>query len=106
MHRGRLPRYRNRLGEQQIFVLGGDDGGLFHKTEELKDQHPGFHRSAYCYNTMTDVWTSAGELPQNQVTTTAVRWNDEIVIASGEVRPRVRTPAVWSIQLRSKEAKK
>ncbi len=85
------------FGQSHLFVLGGDDGALFDKTEELKDEHPGFPKEAFAFHTITNTWISLGAIPANQVTTTAVRWNDRIVIASGEVRPRVRTPAVWSI---------
>jgi hypothetical protein len=78
-------------------VLSGDDGSLFDRTDELKDDHPGFPKEALAYHTITDTWTSLGAIPANQVTTTAVRWNERIIIASGEVRPRVRTAAVWSV---------
>lgn len=85
------------FGQSHLFALGGDDGALFDKTDELKDDHPGFPKEAFAFHTITDTWTSLGSIPANHVTTTAVRWNDRIVIASGEARPRVRTPAVWSI---------
>lgn len=85
------------FGRSEIFVLGGDDGLLFTKTEELKDQHPGFRREALAYNTIIDTWSSAGATPQNQVTTIPVIWNNRMIIANGEVRPRVRTPAIWSV---------
>jgi SSS family transporter len=84
-------------GQSHLFVLGGADGTLFARADELRDNHPGFPKSALAYHTITDRWTSAGPIPQNQVTTTAVRWGDRIVVASGEIRPRVRTPSVWSI---------
>ena len=42
--------------------------------------------------------TSAGSIPRNHVTTIAVRWDDRIVLPSGEVRPRVRSSAIWSIR--------
>ncbi len=85
------------FGDHHILVLGGDDGSLFTKTEQLKDEHPGFHKDAFGFNAKTNIWAAAGNLPQNHVTTTAVHWKDRIIIASGEVRPRVRTPNVWSI---------
>jgi N-acetylneuraminic acid mutarotase len=85
------------FGQSHLFVLGGDDGALFTQADELKDRHPGFPKEALAYHTITDTWTSLGAIPSNQVTTTPVRWGDRIVIPSGEVRPRVRTPAVWSI---------
>ena len=85
-------------GQSHLFVLGGDDGPLFFKADELKDDHPGFPKEALTYHTITDTWTSAGAIPQNHVTTVPVMWDGAIVVASGEVRPRVRTPAVWSIR--------
>ncbi|OYP35036.1 sodium:solute symporter family transporter [Rhodopirellula sp. MGV] len=92
------------IGQSHIGILGGDDGSLFFKSDELKDQHPGFPRQALAYHTITDTWTSAGEMPASHVTTIAVRWNDQIIIPSGEVRPRVRSAKVWSVKtVRSKE---
>lgn len=85
------------VGQSHIWVTGGDDGSLFDQTDLLKDDHPGFIREMLAYHTITDTWSTVGSTPSNQVTTTAVWWNDSIVIASGEVRPRVRTPAIWSV---------
>ena len=85
------------FGQHQVFVLGGDDGSMFAKTDELKDHHPGFRKESLVYDTVTDNWTSAGATPQNHVTTIPVVWKNQMIIASGEVRPRVRTRAVWSV---------
>jgi SSS family transporter len=90
------------LGQSHIVVLGGADGSLFHKADELKDDHPGFPKEALMYHTITDTWTSAGAIPLNHVTTTAVRWgtdpvSDPIIIPTGEIRPRVRSPKVWQV---------
>ena len=89
-------------GQSHIFVLGGADGSLFHRSDELKDDHPGFPLEALAYHTITDTWTSAGAMPASHVTTVAARWNDRIVIASGEVRPRVRSPKVWALRPRAR----
>ncbi|MDH3583951.1 MAG: sodium/solute symporter, partial [Phycisphaerae bacterium] len=85
------------FGQSHIFVLGGADGSLFFKGNELRDEHPGFPREALAYHTITDTWTSAGSIPRNHVTTIPVHWGDRIVVASGEVQPRVRSAAVWTI---------
>lgn len=85
-------------GQSHVFVLGGDDGALFGKADELKDDHPGFIKEALAYHTITDTWTSAGAMPQNKVTTVPTSWNGQIVLACGEVRPRVRTPQVWTVK--------
>lgn len=84
-------------GQSHIFVLSGADGSLFFQADELKDSHPGFPREALAYHTITDTWTSAGPIPQNHVTTMAVEWDGAIIVPSGEVRPRVRSPKVWRI---------
>ncbi len=85
-------------GQSHVLVLGGDEGANFGRAEELKDAHPGFVKEALAYHTITDTWTSAGAMPLNTVTTIPVRWNNEIVLACGEVRPRVRTPQVWAVE--------
>lgn len=89
-------------GQSHLLVLGGADGSLFFKSDELRDNHPGFPKEAWAYHTITDTWVSAGKTPQNQVTTIAVQWDNAIVIASGEIRPRVRTPDVWKVTVNPK----
>jgi SSS family solute:Na+ symporter len=88
------------FGQSHIFVLSGDDGALFDRTDELGDLHPGFQRVTFAYQTITDAWTSMGESPANQVTTRAVKFDGAIVLPTGEIRPRVRTPKVWRIDCR------
>jgi len=83
------------LGQNHIFVLGGADGSMFYQAEELRDSHPGFPKRSYGYNTITNTWFDAGATPANQVTTQALIWEDQVVIPSGEVSPRTRTPSVW-----------
>tara|TARA_R110002073_G_scaffold7245_4_gene41347 strand:- start:189 stop:2837 length:2649 start_codon:yes stop_codon:yes gene_type:complete len=85
------------FGQSHIFVLGGADGSLFFKGDELKDNHPGFIKQSLAYHTITDTWVEAGAMPANHVTTIAVKWDDSIVIPSGEVRPRVRSPQVYRV---------
>ncbi len=84
-------------GQSHLFVLGGADGSLFHRTDQLRDNHPGFPKQAFAYHTITDTWASAGPTPQNHVTTIAVKWDDAIIVPSGEIRPRVRSPKVWRV---------
>lgn len=85
------------FGQSHIFVLGGADGSLFNRADALRDDHPGFPGDALVYHTITDTWASAGKMPANHVTTVPVTWGNRMIIASGEVRPRVRTPAIWSV---------
>ena len=87
------------IGDERIFLLAGADGSLFEKADDLKDNHPGFPKTIWAFDTKTDRWMSVGTMPQNQVTTHAVKWGDSVFLASGEIRPRVRTPKVWRIAI-------
>ncbi|QGJ70968.1 SSS sodium solute transporter [Planctomycetales bacterium 10988] len=86
------------LGQSHLFIFGGADGSLFAKADDLKDEHPGFPKEALAFHTITNTWTTAGTMPINQVTTIPVKWEDKVILASGEIRPRVRTPQVWSVE--------
>ncbi len=62
--------------------------------------HPGFGRQLIGFNTLTHEIYTLDTLPRTgQLTTTAVRWGDDIVIPSGEIRPGVRTPGVLKISI-------
>lgn len=84
-------------GQSHIFVLGGATEKLFFQGDELKDEHPGFIKQSLAYHTITDTWIEAGPVPANHVTTIAVKWGDDIIIPSGEVRPRVRSPQIFRV---------
>ena len=86
------------FGQSHILVFGGATGELFFKADDLKDEHPGFIKQSLAYHTITDTWTVTGTTPGNHVTTIAVAWDDDIVIPSGEVRPRVRTSKILRVQ--------
>ncbi len=88
------------LGTNRIIVFGGADGSFFTQADVLKDRHPGFPKQALQYDTLRDLWQPAGSTPACPVTTTAVRWKDAVLIPSGEIRPRVRSPLIWRIRLR------
>ena len=74
------------------------------KRWDLYAKHPGFSRDIFVYHTITDTWTRMGTFPESDiggltvgshVTTTALMWDGEIVVPTGEVRPGVRSPKVW-----------
>lgn len=105
-------------GDHHILLIGGDKGDLFHKIETwnatiantkdntekqriskeklgLLNNHPGFSKDVYEFNTLANTWKKIGELPfYGQVTTTAVKWNNEIFIPGGEIKPGTRTPNI------------
>jgi cyclically-permuted mutarotase family protein len=107
------------LGNNEILITGFDNGKIFHqietliskiaqaKTSEEKQKltkeknnlsicHKGFDKSLLLYNTNTNAWTKIGELPfPAYVTTTDVKWGNEVLVSNGEIKPGVRTPDVW-----------
>jgi N-acetylneuraminate epimerase len=107
------------LGNNEILITGLDNGNTFHQIETLISKiarannaeekeklteeknnlsihHKGFDKSLLLYNTNSDVWTKIGELPfPAHVTTTDVKWGNDIIVSNGEIKPGVRTPDVW-----------
>jgi len=76
------------IGGERLLIFGGDDG-----SKVGAQPHPGFCTEILSYE---NGWKTVGQLPAPRVTTTAVRWNGQIVIPSGEARPGVRSPEVWA----------
>ncbi|QGY44270.1 sodium/solute symporter [Maribellus comscasis] len=88
------------VGGSQIFLFSGSDGHDVDKILEVKDKYR-FTNKILSYNTITNTWTEAGEMPRGVVNTTALMWNDQIVIPGGELRPGKRTPGVLSATINS-----
>jgi N-acetylneuraminic acid mutarotase len=106
------------IGNNNILMIGGDNGIVFHKietyisqiakanSEEEKEKltkeknalsihHKGFYKGLLMYNTVENKWTKIGEYPYAaQVTTIAVKWGNDIVVSNGEIKPGIRTPDV------------
>jgi len=99
------------FGQSHVFVTSYADGSALTAMIDSgvpasEYDHPGFSRPLYTYHTITDAWAQVGQLPEgtmNQVTTTAVKWGDLIIVPSGEVHPRVRSPKVWSVSIEPHE---
>jgi len=93
---------RRRWAEAGATERGALDeavGAALQAKRQIYEQHPGFGREVWAYDTVKDTWRVAGEAPDDpQVTTLAVRWDDAVVIPSGEIRPGVRTPAVVRVR--------
>jgi N-acetylneuraminic acid mutarotase len=86
------------FAESEFLLLSGDDGS--HVDFSPIQEHPGFPRDILAYNLSIDEWRTAGTLPFSRVTVPAVAWKGRTVIPSGEVRPRVRTPQVWTLEMK------
>jgi N-acetylneuraminic acid mutarotase len=81
----------------KLLVLGGDDGT---QVNTALTEHKGFPRDVLAYDPGDDKWERFGELPFALVTTMAVVWDDRLVIPGGEARPGVRSPEVWSLDVK------
>lgn len=95
------------FGPRHLVVLAAADGELLGQLAadpEFAKRHPGFPRRAWAYDTVADRWMSAGETPACPVTTPAVAFDGGVVLASGELRPRVRTREVWHVRERTGQA--
>ena len=106
------------IGDHSILITGGDNGEIFHQIEtyiaqiaetenpeekarltaaknDLSINHKGFYKAMLLYNTCNNKWIKLGELPfPAQVTTTATKWGNDIILSNGEVKPGLRTPHV------------
>jgi N-acetylneuraminate epimerase len=103
---------------QFILLFGGDRGETFGQVEKLlaaigaesdeskkqelirqknklQANHPGFNKTVLAYDFTSDSWLELNSIPHDvAVTTTAVKWGDDVIIPSGEIRAGVRTPQV------------
>lgn len=78
----------------RILLLSGDDGSL--SGFKPLDRHPGFPAEVLAYDPAADRWSPAGKVPAPRATLPVVEWNGRFVLPSGEQRPGVRSPEVWS----------
>lgn len=84
--------------DQQFLIVSGDDG--LNVTFQPLEKHPGFPRTCLFYAPVQDRWIEGADpLEISRATVPAVLWNELVVIPSGEVRPRVRTPEVIGLKL-------
>ena len=106
------------IGKNYILMIGGDNGTVFHKIETYISQilkansqeekekltkeknalsihHKGFYKGLLLYNIKLDKWEKIDKYPYlAQVTTTAAKWGNDIVVSNGEIKPGIRTPDV------------
>jgi SSS family transporter len=89
------------VGQSHIIVFSGSTGKHVMKpTQEI----PEFPQHVRTYNTITDTWTIAAKMPRSVVTTEVTRWNNQIIITTGEIRPGVRTPRVQTLEIKGTDA--
>ena len=88
------------IGQSHILVFSGSTGEYVTEPPQDVPEFPGIVRA---YNTITNTWSVAAEMPRSVVTTEVTRWNDEIVITTGEIRPGVRTPRVQTLRVKGSD---
>ncbi|PZF83444.1 galactose oxidase [Jiangella anatolica] len=65
----------------------------------IYDHHTGFNGELLRYDTRRDRWSVDGWFPgPPPATTPAVNWDGDLIVASGEVGPGIRTPRVWQAE--------
>jgi N-acetylneuraminate epimerase len=106
------------IHSNHIVLLGGDKAETFSKEEKINaaiknekdgekskqlitekiallESHPGFTSDVLLYNTIDDTWKRINSLPAGSpVTTIALKWDDDIIIPTGEIKAGVRTPRI------------
>lgn len=104
--------------KHSLLLMGGDRGEVFHEVERLiaaidgctdvvkrqelllqkarvQSGHPGFSKEVLLYDIDRNKWSHFDSLPfPSPATTTAVRWENFIVLPAGEIRAGVRTPQI------------
>ena len=80
----------------KLLLLAGDDSSRagFQPVEK----HPGFPKGILAYDPALDRWSEAGEVPAPRATLPCVGWRGDFIVPSGEARPGVRSPEVWSLR--------
>lgn len=79
----------------RLLVLGGDAALELHLPQA---ERTGFPADVLAYDAADDRWETAGAVPASRVTVPTVLWRDEWYVVSGEQRPGIRSPEVWSFR--------
>ena len=77
-----------------LALIGGgvDDVDLARPMDERSE----FRKTVTAYDTQQDKWETIGTVSQSRVATSLVKWGDDFVMLSGEVKSGVRSPQVWA----------
>lgn len=74
-------------------ILGGDDGRQLHTPP---DHHLEFNRTILRHDISTGHWHKYGQMPVGRVTAPCVQWHGRWIVVSGECKPGIRSPQIWS----------
>lgn len=87
--------------DSTMLLVGGDDGSLV--GFQPLDQHPGFPKAVHALDLRAGQWVHLGEVPASRATLPVVEWNGLFVLPSGEMRPGVRSPEVWTLRVNGQD---
>ena len=80
-------------GRWMVLIGGGvDDADLARPMDERSE----FRKTVTAYDTQQDKWETIGTVSQSRVATSLVKWGEDFVLLSGEVKSGVRSPQVWA----------
>lgn len=79
----------------QIWIISGDDGTL---AGTKPPDHPGFPARSMAFDSVTNMWRIGPRVPAPRVTLPTVLANKRWWFISGESRPGIRSPEVWSAE--------
>ncbi len=81
-----------------IQLFSGDDGKLV--DFKPKQSHPGFPKSVMIFDPNSNLWRKDLPFHLSRATAPLTSWHGLNVLISGEVRPGIRTPEIWSMRQR------
>jgi hypothetical protein len=81
-----------------LFLMGGDDGS---QVGVMPHEHKGFRKDVWRFEISENRWFRHGSIPAPRVTLPTASRGDVWYFPSGEMKPGIRSPEVWSWDLRS-----
>lgn len=88
------------LGQTHVLLFSGSDGHDAGKAIELADNYH-IPNDVLAYHTITNTWTAFGSMPAGVAGAAAVRWNNTLLLAGGELRPGLRTNSIQTATLQT-----
>jgi len=92
------------LGPTHVILFSGSDGHDADKAIELKENYH-MVKEVLAYHTITDTWIKLNDIPTGIAGATAVRWNNQLMLVGGELRPGVRTSQIQVAALQTAKHK-
>ncbi|MBI1344675.1 galactose oxidase [bacterium] len=83
-----------------FLIVSGDDAS---QLSIPVAERTGFPATIWKYEPLRNRWSDVGKTPAPRVTLPVVMWQNRAIFISGEQRPGVRSPEVWSLNLSAKD---